>query len=356
MAKNDKKEAIKATDSSKSSISAKENDVKVADKVADKKENSSSGKESLQNNRKSHKGLFFTCFLFCLLATTSGAIYFDLVSTKKMQSEFNAKLLADYSNEFAKLNQRIDAQQEEIIALRNMPAPEISEVQYESILQSLQSRLQNYDTSNNAKPNEDIKAEIKNVADDKISAEVLLASGAMVVRGLADSGQTFVYESEILQILAQNNETAENYVATIKQYANSGIKGKAMLISEFNKIYADLSQPQTEEPAIDKTQNWQERFMNGLKNLVVMKKPAPKKVSFPKQTDKAWQLVNLGNFAEALNLINTDKKYSSVKSAELTAWINQVNNHLDFERAVNGLIINSLANLRLKELSLPQTK
>ena len=182
--------------------------------------------------------------------------------------------------------------------------------------------------------------------------EVLLAAGALTVRGLAEDGLPFDYETEVLQILATGNETALGYIANIKKYAVSGIKGRAMLISEFNKVYVDLSRPQIDksnEPKVQET--WNEALLRRLKELVVFKKREEKPaVVFPKKPDEIHQLVNNGDFAEALSKIKTDRKYGDVNSAELNSWILQTQDYLEFEQAINGLIMNSLANLHLKEM------
>ena len=191
-----------------------------------------------------------------------------------------------------------------------------------------------------------------NVSAAVTAPEVLLAAGALTVKGLAEDGLPFDYETEVLQILAEGNATALNYISALKKYAVSGIKGRAMLISEFNKVYTDLSRPQinkTTEPEIQET--WNEALIRKLKELVVLKKRENKPtLVFPKTPDEIYQLVNNGDFAEALNKIQTDRKYGDINSAELNAWILQTRDYLEFEHSVNGLIMNSLANLHLKEM------
>ena len=204
------------------------------------------------------------------------------------------------------------------------------------------------EVSNNQTKPISIEPAQKNVT----APEVLLAAGALTVRGLAEDGLPFDYETEVLQILAAGNETALNYISSIKKYAVSGIKGRAMLINEFNKVYADLSRPQINksiEPEIQET--WDEALLRRIKELVVFKKRENKPVVvFPKTPDEIHQLVNDGNFAEALNKLKTDRKYSDVNSTELNSWILQTQDYLEFEQAINGLLMNSLANLHLKEM------
>ena len=268
-----------------------------------------------------------------------------------------AQLAADYNTKINNLKTQIEQQKNLIADLpQNQPEKtaaqpaqtELSEEQLQQLAAKILPLLPQPETSDNT--TQPVPAE---QTEKSITApEVLLAAGALTVRGLAEDGLPFDYETEVLQILAAGNETALNYIADIKKYAVSGIKGRTMLINEFNKVYADLSRPQINkeiEPEIQET--WDEALLRRLKELVVFKKREDKPaVVFPKTPDEIHQLVNNGDFAEALNKIKTDRKYSDVNSAELNSWILQTQDYLEFEHAINSLIMNSLANLHLKEM------
>lgn len=191
------------------------------------------------------------------------------------------------------------------------------------------------------------------VEKDKPLAELLLASGAIIVRDMAEQGLPFAYEAEVLQILAQGNPLAEKYVAAAQQYATSGLKGKQALIEEYNRLYASLNDAplKTEAATVPapEPQTWQEKIWQSLKKLVVYKKKV-KKPEFKAEQDPIYALVNAGKLAEATTQIQTSPAYSVSGSEALHAWVAQVQTYLDFDRAMTGLIMNALANIRLKEL------
>lgn len=198
-----------------------------------------------------------------------------------------------------------------------------------------------------------IVEKIITIEKEKTPQEVLLAAGSIIVKDMAENGLPIEYETEVLQILAAGNPQAQKYADTAQQYASSGIKGQQMLIKEYNALYAALNdvpekpaEPQTQEPT---PQNWQDKVLNWLKKVVIQKKRV-KKPEFKAETDEVYELVNAGKLNEALAKMRTDAKYTSVNSAALTEWQNQVENYLAFENAMKGLIMNALANIRLKEM------
>ena len=303
--------------------------------------------------KSSHFGLFCLIIILCC----AGAVTYNIELTKTLNEDLAAQLAADYNTKINNLKTQIEQQKNLIADLpQNQPEKtaaqpaqtELSEEQLQQLAAKILPLLPQPETSDNT--TQPVPAE---QTEKSITApEVLLAAGALTVRGLAEDGLPFDYETEVLQILAAGNETALNYIADIKKYAVSGIKGRTMLINEFNKVYADLSRPQINkeiEPEIQET--WDEALLRRLKELVVFKKREDKPaVVFPKTPDEIHQLVNNGDFAEALNKIKTDRKYSDVNSAELNSWILQTQDYLEFEHAINSLIMNSLANLHLKEM------
>ena len=187
------------------------------------------------------------------------------------------------------------------------------------------------------------------------SREVLLASGAMIIRDLAEKGLPFAYESEVLQILAKGNDQAQKYADTIQKYAAAGLYGKEHLTTAFNNIYPTLnlsdikpSEEDSQNEDIDSDAGWQTKVWHWIKKIVLHHKKTPQP-EFNKNTDRVYTLVNESRFAEALQLIKTDANYSAIQSPALEEWIKTTQTYLDFEVAVSGLIMNSLANIHLKE-------
>lgn len=185
--------------------------------------------------------------------------------------------------------------------------------------------------------------------------EVLLAAGALTVQDIAERGLPFEYEAEVLQILAQNNPQAQKYTAEIQEFSHSGITGSKALIEDFNNIYAILNdmpvlelQPQI-QPEESEAQNWYEKAWQWVKKFAVHRKKMPKP-EFTANKDVVYKLVNEARFAEALNKMKTDVKYNSIEAPMLLEWQKQAEAYIKFENAMQALIMNSLAGIRLKEM------
>ena len=323
-------------------------------KIEKKEEVTPVAAENVESKKKQPRQKSYSVIVcLVLLLCCAGFVAYNIELTKTLNTDLASQLAADYNKKINNLKKQLQ-QQETLINQLQQPSSENltkSSPLSEEDLQQLAAKIIPL-LPQTEKVYDNAPIVSTNVSAAVTAPEVLLAAGALTVKGLAEDGLPFDYETEVLQILAEGNATALNYISTLKKYAVSGIKGRAMLISEFNKVYADLSRPQinkTTEPEIQET--WNEALMRKLKELVVLKKRENKPaLVFPKTPDEIHQLVNNGDFAEALNKIQTDRKYGDINSAELNAWILQTRDYLEFEHSVNGLIMNSLANLHLKEM------
>lgn len=310
--------------------------------------------ENVESKKKQPRQKSYSAIVcFVLLLCCAGFVTYNIELTKTLNTDLAAQLATDYNKKINNLKKQLQ-QQETLINQLQQPSSENltkSSPLSEEDLQQLAAKIIPL-LPQTEKVYDNAPIVSTNIPAAVTAPEVLLAAGALTVKGLAEDGLPFDYETEVLQILAEGNATALNYISALKKYAVSGIKGRAMLISEFNKVYADLSRPQVNksaEPEIQET--WDEALIRKLKELVVLKKRENKPtLVFPKTPDEIYQLVNNGDFAEALNKIQTDRKYGDINSAELNAWILQTRDYLEFEHSVNGLIMNSLANLHLKEM------
>ena len=323
-------------------------------KIEKKEEVTPVAAENVESKKKQPRQKSYSAIVcLVLLLCCAGFVAYNIELTKTLNTDLASQLAADYNKKINNLKKQLQ-QQETLINQLQRPSSENltkSSPLSEEDLQQLAAKIIPL-LPQTEKVYDNAPIVSTNVSAAVTAPEVLLAAGALTVKGLAEDGLPFDYETEVLQILAEGNATALNYISALKKYAVSGIKGRAMLISEFNKVYADLSRPQinkTTEPEIQET--WNEALIRKLKELVVLKKRENKPtLVFPKTPDEIHQLVNNGDFAEALNKIQTDRKYGDINSAELNAWILQTRDYLEFEHSVNGLIMNSLANLHLKEM------
>ena len=322
-------------------------------KANEQKNLSNSNKESL--GKKIKRKLIF----FIIILGIIGSVWVAVKSSVQNHALKPIIKKVENSTTAKSVDERLTLLENEIATLKNntpsvVNSEEIAEYVRQSINSLRQELKQNMaELENKFVPNAQNSA--VSVGDEKISQEMLLANGAIMVRDLAEKGLPFAYEAEVLQILAQGNEPAANYVHVIQQYAASGVKGKHSLIEAYKQFYNSFTAQKVETLlATDNVQetkqlSWDKKVWNWFKSLIVRKKKEAKQVFVAKE-DKVYELVNSGNLAEALTTMQTDAKYSQFNDKFLHQWQEQVQNYLNFETAVSGLIMNSLANIHLKEM------
>lgn len=328
-------------------------------------------------HKKNHGGRKFVFFIFLLLLGGVAALAMQLEQTKKLNAENLQQMQAAYDTKLNALESRVKGLNHEVTALKERPIVEqvagVSENQLNQKIAALREELAAYlapkaeenmaetaaETTENAQTKEAgqvlIAPEIATlVAGEKKTQEVLLASGAIIVRDLAEQGVSFAYEAEVLQILARGNELAEEYVRTIRNFANTGVTGKHQLMRKFDKIFAELNEARLKaEPApkivTEEKQHWYDSVWAWLKRAITVRK-VEKKPVFVAAHDEVLELVHEGRLQDALNALKTSEKYAKIASEPLNAWKEQTERYLQFSNAASGLIMNSLANIRLKEL------
>ncbi len=277
------------------------------------------------------------------------------IEEQKQPAPLQTSDTAILADKIAVLEGQVRILNNKIIALQNATPADSME-----LVKNIDSRLAQIEQANN----EAIAQIMAQVAAEKgetpqankpASRDVLLASGALIVRDMAEQGLPFAYEAEVLQILAQGNPQAEQYAATAQQFAASGLKGAPALIREFNKLYATLNdQPTvntttTEITITDEPQTWYAKTWQWFKNIAVHRKKTAKP-EFNANEDEVYQLVNAAHFAEALNVLKTDSQYTRIDAPALAEWQKQASAYVAFDTAMRGLIMNALANIRLQEM------
>lgn len=266
-----------------------------------------------------------------------------------LQQTSNTAILTD---KVAVLEGQVKILNNKIIALQNAAPTDSLE-----LVKNIDARLAQIEEANNeaiAQIMAQVATENKETSPAKpTSRDILLASGALIVRDMAEQGLPFAYEAEVLQILAQGNPQAEQYAATAQQFAASGLQGAPALIREFNKLYPALN----DVPTVDNTptetteepQTWYAKTWQWFKNIAVHRKKMAKP-EFNATEDEVYQLVNAAKFAEALNVLKTDSQYNRISSPALEEWQKQASDYVAFDTAMRGLIMNALANIRLQEM------
>ena len=380
MAKNDKKHDLKPATSKPSEDSA------MPDKIIDSRETKTSQKPgpSAQKplrpieppHKKGHGMRNFVLFIILLLAGAVGFLTVQLKQTEKLNADALNKLQTSYDEKITLVNNKISLLDREVTGLKNRPIVEhaagISENQLNQKLAALREELElrmGIQPTADEQPTDEKTAETEEKTVEPIVPlqtlpqtpaaktidEILMASGAIIVRDLAEQGVNFAYEAEVLQILAQGNELAERNVQIVRNFANSGIAGKNKLIANFNKIFAELntadikSAAPVAEVADTTAQKWYQKIWCWLKKQVTAKKNRQKPVFTP-QKDEVLELVNEGRIQDALEALNLSEKYAKINSEPLLQWRTQAERYLEFDSAINAIIMNALANIRLKEM------
>lgn len=329
-------------------------------------------------HKKHHGARKFVLFIFLLLLGGITFLAIQLEQTKKLNAESLQKLQAAYDDKMTVLENRVNKLNREVNALKERPLVEqvagVSENQVNQKISALRDEMNHYlsqltaeTEATDAEETDEIPAnetltEPQRVlspeiavlaAGEKKTQEVLLASGAIIVRDLAEQGVSFAYEAEVLQILARGNELAENYVRKMRSFADTGIAGKRQLIRRFDKIFGELNGARVKSvDAPKKTaeeKNWLGKAWAWLKQAVAVKKGVSKPV-FVATDDEVAELVHEGRLQDALNALKTNEKYAKIDSQPLNVWKEQTERYLEFSHAASGLIMNALANIRLKEL------
>jgi hypothetical protein len=315
-------------------------------------------------------GKFFL-FIILLMAGAVAYLVTQLKQTEKLNTEALSKLQSSYEEKLNAVNNRINVLDREVVGLKNRPIVEhaagISEDRLNQKLAALRAELLNRsdeapvsaenteETAASAPAPLSIPTPTIAAENQKLANELLLASGAIIVRDMAEQGVSFAYEAEVLQILAQGNDLAAKNVAIVRSYANTGVTGKQKLIRNFDKIFAELNTAELKaetaksEPSAETKTEWYYKVMNWLKQQVTAKKRTKKPVFTP-QKDEVLELVNDGRIKDALDALKISEKYAKVHSEPLSQWIYQAERYLEFDNAVNAIIMNALANIRLKEM------
>ena len=373
MAKNDKKHSLQPTENANPDVTPNLDSAPQKPEPAPHKP----PHPAEPPHKKGHGLRNFVLFIMLLLLAAVGFLTVQLRQTAKLNDEALQKLQAAYDNKLSTVNSRIAILNQEVTGLKNRPIVEhaagITENQLNQKIAALREELENKlgitaaESTDSSEPAE-AKAE-ENTAPTEPTAptavasiekptentiqEILLASGAIIVRDLAEQGVNFAYEAEVLQILAQGNELAERNTVVVRSYANSGVIGKHKLIRNFNKIFAELNSAELkQQPAPQPEplpQKWYQKIGYWLKQQVTAKRQITKPVFTP-QKDEVLQLVDEGRIKDALDALNISEKYAKVNSEPLQQWRLQATRYLNFDDAINALIINSLANIRLKEM------
>lgn len=257
-------------------------------------------------------------------------------------------------NLFAQVSQL----QNEINSLKNIPQPMVAGVSPEE-LQKFEARIEAIEKQNLNVI--DSKADVATVLGlitrlDKVEERLdrlakvtdqgaLVLSATMLIKEVANNGQDFEYETEILQLLAKGDVKLNEPIAVIAGYAKDGIQTKSYLINEFESIYKSLLKEQKKE--FEKT--WKDRINSKFNEIVKVKRVSKNAPEFAanKQIELVKNLVDSGNLVKALRELNMIDNKNIQENKTLISWKESVRARINFDEAISKISTYSLALMKV---------
>lgn len=184
----------------------------------------------------------------------------------------------------------------------------------------------------------------------------LILTAAMLVKDSATTGNSFVYEAEVLRNLAvgTNMEAPAEVIASF----SDGLPSSEVLIERFNELYikekvkqmpAEIAAEQEAEATKDlqKENDWKEKINSKLSKLISIEyheKPAEELA----EKDEVYRLVNEGKFSEASVLMSAKPEYNTEAFAK---WQKQITAAGEFNRALSQIEALTLAVMKAENLT-----
>ena len=182
----------------------------------------------------------------------------------------------------------------------------------------------------------------------KISDDgALILSATMLVKEAAEDGADFIYESEILNQLTENNETVKKDVSVIAEFSRNGVVSEKELVRKFNTIYANIVQKDVAE-----AKDWKERINNKLNEYIKINKVGENNTKEAQENsfDEVLSLVNDGKIAKAIKLIESSDSIDINQHQELQMWLVDANNMIKFNQAVRNIAAYCLAEMKVNNI------
>lgn len=185
----------------------------------------------------------------------------------------------------------------------------------------------------------------------KISNQsALILSAAMLVKESAASGQSFIYEAEILKNLSNSQPDIEKQIDYIYNNSSRHFVSDKTLEEKFNLIYGKMADQSKAEPA----QDWKSRLIHKAKQYVHISEPSVQ-TSDPYNPQKVLKeikaLVNNGDLAMAINQLSEPENRRLIEEyPELNEWYQETQNKQKFYQAINQISSYSLSLMKAENL------
>lgn len=192
---------------------------------------------------------------------------------------------------------------------------------------------------------ESLEAQIKE-NNTPNSQGALVLTAALMVKESADKGRPFVYEAEVLRLLAEGTKM-QSAAEKMTRYAAEGLPSIQALIISFNEIYKNQKQTtQTEGKA--QSQGWKEKLSAGLNKLITFNHSTQENPEKQNALDPVFELVNAVRLDEALEKMQQNPKYAT---KEFLDWQKTLKARQDFITALQNIKSLTLAQIKAESLN-----
>ena len=200
-----------------------------------------------------------------------------------------------------------------------------------------------------------ISRRIESVEENK-SIEALILSIALIIKENALYGRNYLYEAQILENMAKNQDVLKNSITHIIELNNKPIITNDALYNKFLSIAKDFSfekeelattEKTTKESAVSKSLKMIKETVAGINfDKVVIVKKDNKTAEQKILLEKLGSLVKLYHFEQAIDLIDKNPIFFNSDNKLFIEWYNEVKTKVSFDKAISKIISTELNVLR----------
>lgn len=195
-----------------------------------------------------------------------------------------------------------------------------------------------------------LETNVKNLGQ-VTSQNALILTAAALTQEAAKSSRPFVYEASVLQELSKGT-TLQKSAEIIASFAEKGLPSREDLIEKFANLYEEnflkKVEQATDNQDIQTSDDWKDKTIRKLKNLVVIEK-----TNFKSQegseilSDEVYRFVREGDFDAAMLKMEKDQKY---QTEDFEIWKEQVRAEKTFNQEMSKIKALTLGAMKTESL------
>ena len=195
-----------------------------------------------------------------------------------------------------------------------------------------------------------LETSVKNLGQ-VTSQNALILTAAALTQEAAKSSRPFVYEASVLEELSKGTSVQKS-AEIIASFAEKGLPLREDLIEKFTTLYEEnflkKVEQTTDSQNIQTAQDWKDKTIQKLKNLVVIEKTNAKSEEGSELlADEVYRLVREGDFDAAMLKMEKDQKY---QTEDFEIWKEQVRSEKTFNQEMNKIKALTLGAMKTESL------